>query len=158
MLASGVPRQYDRCMNNMYTAAFAASILALAAPASAYTSEGPIQVQTVYGSQDFQAVPGVLRIEFENTADSAARAVTFLVNDTAGNQTEVEDIGTFAKGVTIRHDFRLAEVTNGATASVLHVELADGSSWDAPTATESESESQPQAAAIPNLPTIDYSL
>lgn len=155
MLASHAQRQYDRRMKNVYTAAIAASILALAAPAAAYTEQNPISVGNVYGSEGHEKTPGVVRIEFQNTADAAAREVTFLVNDAAGNRAEVEDVGTFAKGVTIRHEFHVAKVTDGATATVVHVELADGSSWDAPLAPQTHRQA---AEAIPALPVVNTAL
>ena len=49
-------------MNNMYTAAIAASILALAAPAAAFTIQNPIEVQSVLASQGHEETPGVVRI------------------------------------------------------------------------------------------------
>ncbi len=141
-------------MNNMYTAAIAASILTLAAPAAAYTIQNPIEVQNVFGSQGHEEIPGVVRIEFQNTTDAAVREVTFHINDAAGHATQVEDVGSFAKGVTIRHEFHVAKITDGASASVVHVELADGSTWDAPLAPQPRR----QAAAIPAIPTFDSSL
>jgi len=141
-------------MNNLYKAAIAVSILTLAAPAAAFTIQNPIEVQGVYGSQGYEGTPGVVRIDFENTADSTAREVIFLVNDAAGHQAEVEDTGTFAKGVPIAHDFHIGKITDGARATVVHVELADGSTWDAPLAPQP----QGQAANIPALPNVDYSL
>jgi hypothetical protein len=141
-------------MNNMYTAAIAASILTLAAPAAAYTIQNPIEVQNVMASAGHEETPGVVRIAFQNTTDSDVHEVTFRVNDVAGHRAEVKDVGTFAKGVTIRHEFHVAKVTDGATASVVHVELADGSTWDAPLAAEPQSE----AAAIPAIPTFNTAL
>jgi hypothetical protein len=154
VLASLVHLDYHRYMNNLYTAAIAASILALAAPAAAFTTQNPIEVQSVFGSQGYETTPGVVSIAFQNTADSAAREVTFVVNDAGGHSTQVEDVGTFAKGVTIRHEFHISKVTDGVRASVVHVELADGSSWDAPLAPQSLR----QAAAIPAIPTFTTAL
>jgi hypothetical protein len=154
VLAERTRRYYHRYMNSLYTAAIGASILTLAAPAAAYTIQNPVEVQSVLGSQGHEEIPGVVRIDFRNTADSTAREVTFLVDDAAGHQATVEDVGTFAKGVTIRHEFHLAKVTDGARASVVHVELADGTTWDAPLAPQSQRES----AAIPALPTFDTAL
>ncbi len=141
-------------MNNTYTAAIAASILALAAPAAAYTTQNPIEVQNVLASQGHEETPGVVSIAFQNTGDSTAREVTFQVKDVAGHAYNLEDIGTFSKGVTIRHEFHVARITDGARASVVHVELADGSSWDAPLAPQPRR----QAVDIPSLPNVNTAL
>jgi hypothetical protein len=92
-------------------------------------------------------------IAFDNTADSAAREVTFRVTDVAGNSYDLDDVGTFSKGVSIRHQVPVAHIRDGARATVIHVELADGSEWDAPLPPQSHRQAVEQ---IPALPTVDY--
>ena len=46
---------------------------------------------------------------------------------------ELDLVGMFAKGVTIRHTFEASrDLRDVTTAQVEHVDFADGSTWDAP--------------------------
>lgn len=156
MLAIPFVGSYDRTMKTLRTAAFAASIIGLAAPAAALTEQSvnPIAIQQVTSSPEREFAPGDVRISYRNTADVAANEVTFRIGDAAGRTADVEDRGTFAPGVTIDHDFRILKLGDDAQASVVHVELADGSAWDAPAG----SNVRRQASEIPSLPGVEYAL
>lgn len=145
-------------MKNIRTAAIAASIIGLAAPAAALTVQptNPIAIQQVTSSPEREFAPGVVRIAYRNTADVSAKEVTFQISDAAGRTADVEDVGSFTPGVTIDHDFRVLKLGDGAQARVVHVELADNSAWDAPPAPASAV--RRQAADIPSYPGVDYAL
>jgi hypothetical protein len=134
-------------MKSLTIAALAASTLAFAHPAGAQTvTRNPIDIQRVVTSPhlDETGVPGVVKISYENTADVPVREVTFRVRDTAGHEVNFRDVGTFAQGVTIRHDFRSRNLSDSAQAHVVHVEWADGASWNS---TTPELQPRRQAAA-----------
>jgi hypothetical protein len=135
-------------MKNLQIAAVAASLLSVAAPAAAMSNQGPIDVQSVTSvpaSADDTLVPGVVQVVFQNTADVAAREVTFEITDLTGRTKDVEDVGTFAKGATIRHSFQVIRGGDSAQVRVVRVELADGSSWSA------QPEAQPRRQAEANI-------
>jgi hypothetical protein len=143
-------------MKNLRTAAIAASIVGLAVPAAALTvqSSNPIAIQQVTSSPEREFAPGVVRITYRNTAGVAAREVTFRINDAAGRSADVEDVGTFAPGVTVSHEFQMLKLGDGAQARVMHVELADDSAWNAPFG----SNVRRQAAEAPANPGVEYGL
>lgn len=126
-------------MKTLIGGALAASLLALAAPATAADlPQNPIVIESVSSNPTDRIayVPGVLDVAFRNDAGTAATKVTFLVTDAEGHQTEVSDVGTFSSGVTTRETTDVAQLDDGVKVSVASVELADGSTWTAPAALE----------------------
>lgn len=129
-------------MKTLISAALAASVLSLGAPVLAQTqtlSSDPVAIENVNytaGTTDTKP-PSDIQVAFENTAASPAREVTFEVDDATGQSVDVRDVGTFAPNVTIRHDYQVSNSLKfGLTAHVVHVQLADGSTWDEPTPQE----------------------
>jgi hypothetical protein len=119
-------------MKTLLGGALAASVLSLAVPATAHTTSlNPIAVRRVEPAPMVQLddVSGIMRIAFENTAGTAAREVTSLITDGSGRQIEVENLGTFAKDITVRHNLRIAQLGDRVRVRVVRVELADGSAW-----------------------------
>lgn len=144
-MASGAGRRYACSMKTLLGGALAASVLALAAPATAQTTSNPIALQRVDTAPIVRvdSVPATVRLAFENTAATAAREVTFRITDGSGRQVEVDDVGTFSNGVTVRHDFRVAALGDGISVRVVRVKLADGSGW-----VDSSPQPQPRRQAV----------
>jgi hypothetical protein len=139
-------------MNTTLHAAIAASLLTAAAPAAATAplSHDPIQLESVISSSERNHAPGQVGIAFKDTADSAAREVTFRIQDPSGRQADIDDVGNFSPGVTIVHNFPVA-THDTPQVRVTHVELADGTTWDAPLSPQPRR----QAVLEPSLPNIE---
>jgi hypothetical protein len=72
---------------------------------------------------------GHVRVTFRNDGDVTATAVTFDVGDGSRNA-HIVDVGTFSKGVTIKHEFHWLDTRAGDTLQVVQVRYADGSVWN----------------------------
>jgi hypothetical protein len=78
---------------------------------------------------DSMVYQGHVRVAFRNDGDVTATAVTFDVGD--GSRTaHIVDVGTFSKGVTIKHEFHWLDARAGDTLQVVQVRYADGSVWN----------------------------
>lgn len=142
-------------MKTLVGGALAASILALAVPATAITlSNSPISIASVRSapSNPETGNPGVVSLAFRNDAPVAASEVTFQITDDIGNTQSVKDVGSFATGVSIRSNFDVPDLADGAQARVVHVELADGSSWN-DNASDTGSQGQDMSGVLGNLKT-----
>jgi len=122
-------------MNPLFSSA-AIAALALALPVSASAAETPnspialtnVSVQPqVTGTERFQ--PGSISLEFRNLSAVPATRVTFEVDAWGSPVHRIEDVGTFAQGATISHDFPNFSNIPGETVSVAAVTFADGSVW-----------------------------
>ena len=114
----------------------------------AHFGPDPIQIQQVESSasEPESGAPTVVRIAYVNDERQAARKIVFALSDIAGGEAQVEDVGTFAKGVTIRHDFQAVHLGENVMARVVRVEFADGSTWDAgPTPASDVAMSRPRS-------------
>jgi hypothetical protein len=120
-------------MKTLVGGVLAASLLSLAAPATAQTlPSDPIALQRVDvipNTSPSSGFPTIVHVAFANTNQLAARKVTFLITDGGGRQVEVDDVGTFTQGTSVRHDFRFASLDSSARVRVVSVTLADGSAW-----------------------------
>jgi hypothetical protein len=126
-------------MNSHIAGAIAAAAIALAAPAAASAADEPIQVDHVAVSpaSDFSnnfAYPGIVDVSFTNTNPTAATDVVFAVRGYKGRYIdEINDVGNFAPGQTIRHSFN--GVLTGSpqepnlTVEVEKATFADGTTW-----------------------------
>jgi hypothetical protein len=116
------------------SAAIAALAFALPLSANAAdTSNAPIVLSNVSvqpqvtGTSRF--APGSISLEFRNTSAVPATRVTFEVDAWGSPVHRIEDVGTFAQGATIRHDFPNSSNVPGETVSVAAVTFADGTVW-----------------------------
>ena len=115
-------------------AALAATTIAAAAPAiaSAQTT-APIAINSV---QNIPALgylntfnPGLLSVAFQNTSDVPVTDVVFELDANGKYLDRYEDVGSFAKGVTIAHSFNNWETALNQRVAVAEVKFADGSVW-----------------------------
>jgi len=136
--------------------ALAASLLTLGLPmaASSQTAD-PVIINNVSTTKGHPVLgqPTIVSVSFENTSDVPATSVEFRLTDADGNQTDVNDSGTFSKGAEIQQEYRIDRFGNDASASIVGVEFADGSSWGtapaAPTPRRQASENSTPADAAP---------
>ena len=90
----------------------------------------------VPGTVSLTKKTGLLTIKFTNEADKPATTVRFGV-DLNGTEASVRDVGSFAPGVTISHDFKdflgstqfIISREEQPKCHVAYVKFADGSTW-----------------------------
>lgn len=119
-------------MNTTF-ATIAASALALTMPLAASSAPfSPVIVQSVATAPGHtgEGIPGDILVAFQNESDVTANAVEFRITDAHGADTLIDDVGTFAKGVTVRHDYRVRGLSDGGQAQVVEVKFEDGSVWE----------------------------
>jgi hypothetical protein len=78
------------------------------------------------GNISFQ---GHVRVTFRNDGDVAATAVVFDVRDDQTGAQRIDDVGNYAKGVTVTHEFHYLNVHAGEALQVAEVRYADGTVW-----------------------------
>jgi hypothetical protein len=91
---------------------------------------------THYNPSSFPYWDAFLGIVYENRADVSATEVDFGLVAGGGVIAEVKDIGNFAPGVKIDHEFVVSReifpLASTPYCSVLRVKYADGSAWANP--------------------------
>jgi hypothetical protein len=111
----------------------AAAVLAGPVFAVAQTSEAPPVTVTasitpaVYGTE--LNYPGEVRVAFVNHQDVPATAVDFALTSHGQTLADIQCLGKFTKGVTIRHTFRTDATQRDQQLAVSSVMFADGSVW-----------------------------
>ncbi len=125
-------------MKTILGGALAASILTLGLPlaASSQTAD-PVIITNVSTTMGHPVLgqPTIISVAFENTSNVPATSVELRLTDADGNQTNVNDSGTFSKGAQIQDEYRIDRFGNDVNASVVGVEFADGSTWGDPALT-----------------------
>ncbi|HEV8020085.1 MAG TPA: hypothetical protein VGP41_02405 [Candidatus Lustribacter sp.] len=120
--------------NTTSLAAVAAALLLATAPALASAAEtGPIHIDsfqiTNQSLSEHNVVPVGATIAFTNTNDSPATDVVLALQSDGAVVDQVEETGSFAKGIAIKHYFG-TDVTDQATkVAVVKATFADGSVW-----------------------------
>ena len=136
--------------NSILAVSAAAVILAVPAPALSrtivYAAKSPIAVTSFRVNESYapgtvgtdleqapQLVANDVSLKFVNNGNVPATTVTFSVTDGRFMQVIV-DKGTFSPGVSIKHNFPIADgadTLSNATCNVTEVDFADGSVWRA---------------------------
>jgi len=120
-------------------AALSAAILLAGAPALASaddTTSAPIRLDNVrieqsYGPKD-EFAPGLVTVAFTNENDSPATDILFDLEDNGKVIDSFEDVGSYAKGQSVRHSFPDFQDDNNQQVVVDNVKFADGTSWSRP--------------------------
>jgi hypothetical protein len=145
-------------MNSKFlAAALAGAVIFSSAPllASAATSQpGPIHIDNVevWAPEDTTSrgeslvYPGSLRIAFTNSNNSPATEVVFALLNHGSVEMRLDDVGSFAPGVTINHAFpnQNSSIQNVAIAQA---KFADGTVWNNPAVPAA-----PAVSVIPGVP------
>jgi hypothetical protein len=123
------------------TSIFVAGMAAL--PSAAAAQADPIQIEKVLTSGGFyqdayhnmNLLPALLGITFENQSSADATDVVFVVEG-YGFANRINDVGRFAKGVRIHHNFPVDAFGIGGSVRVhvVQVSFADGTVWQNPDA------------------------
>jgi hypothetical protein len=106
-------------------------VLASAAPASV----GPIKINSVYtmqanGYSDTYNFPGRVDVSFTNTNSVPATDIVFNIENRNGAILhQFEDVGTFAPGVAVQHNFSDNVLNRNQQVVVQAAAFADGSKW-----------------------------
>jgi hypothetical protein len=119
-------------VNSILGGALAASLLTLGLPMAANSQAAePVVITNVSTTMGHPTLgqPTIVSVAFENTSDVPATSVEIRLTDAAGDESYVNDSGTFSKGAKIQQEYRIDRFGNDASASVVGVEFADGSSW-----------------------------
>jgi hypothetical protein len=107
----------------------------LLASAQATVSGNPVIVSQVrvYPAEDVgngeMTRPGALDVTFRNARKVAATDVFFEVSSNGMYLTNIHDTGSFAPGVSIRHEFPDESYASDQRVKLTRVKFADGSVW-----------------------------
>jgi hypothetical protein len=123
-------------------AALAGAVILSSAPllASAANSQtGPIHIDNVqvWAPEDTSSAgvalvyPGSVKIAFTNNSNSPATDVVFALLSNGSVATRINDVGSFANGVTISHEFA-NENASIQDVAVAQAKFADGTVWNNP--------------------------
>jgi hypothetical protein len=96
-------------------------------PSNAIVIDGYAAEAAVYG--DTASYPSMLTLAFHNAANVDATDVKFAVEGDRHGAIEIDDVGRFSPGVTIRRRFIGLDVAGGDSMRVTEVRYADGSTW-----------------------------
>jgi len=109
----------------------AAPFAANAAPVVALATSVPIVVSDVNvqptGSED--QGPGFVSLAFKNTSSVAANEVTFELDANGRYNRQIDDVGTFAPGVVIKHAYFDFSGASDQQIKVIKAQFTDGTSW-----------------------------
>jgi hypothetical protein len=105
-----------------------APVLALAMPNSLST---PIVVNGVDITRDAETstADSTVHVSFTNTSNVTATEVVFELDVNGAFVRNVDDVGEFAPGVTIKHAFEQTADGSEKQVKVVAVRFADGSTW-----------------------------
>jgi hypothetical protein len=104
------------------------------APAIALASSVPIVVRDV-NTQPTGAEnqgPGFLSLTFTNTSNVGANEVVFELDANGRYDRLIDDVGTFAPGVAIKHGYFDLSGASDQHVKVIKVQFNDGSTWANP--------------------------
>jgi hypothetical protein len=123
------------------TCIFVAGIAAM--PSAAAAQADPVQIEYLHTSGGFyqdayhnmNLLPALLQITFQNYSSAEATDVVFAVEGN-GFAKQINDVGRFAKGVQIRHNFPVNPFSVGGPiyVRIVQVSFADGTVWQNPNA------------------------
>jgi hypothetical protein len=122
-------------------AALAAGLLLGSAPAFAATDQsqaGPIHIDAVFvypgssSAYDGIFIPGSLQITFVSDHSAPATAVVFAFTSHGFVVDRFDDVGSFAKGVTINHSIPYDNGERVERVAVEKATFADGTVWNNP--------------------------
>ena len=125
-------------------ATLGAALILAGAPglaSAADTQAGPIQITSIqpygFGSSNDAVVddPMTVQIDFTNQNSAPATEVDFALFSGGVQVAEYQDLGSFAKGVEIKHTFP-SETTGNLSATVVKATFADGTTWQNPSVPE----------------------
>jgi hypothetical protein len=112
--------------------ALAAPLAANAAPTApvlALASSAPIAVSDINFQTTNQQNPGFLSLAFKNTSNVAASEVVFELDENGHYSRKIDDVGTFAPGVTIKHGYFDFSTASDQDVKVIKVQFVDGTTW-----------------------------
>lgn len=138
------------------TAALAGVILVSSAPllaSAAAPQMGPIQIDNVAvrapentsSAGEALVYPGSVKIAFTNNNASPATDVVFALVSHGYITNRIDDVGSFAPGVTISHEFLNSDASI-ADVAVASARFADGTVWNNPAVP-----AEPAALTIPGV-------
>jgi hypothetical protein len=117
-------------------ASVAAALLLAGSTAGAFASDTqsePIHIDDVQVTSqsinDRGAVPIATRIAFTNEYSAAATHVVFLLESNGAIVDRFDDVGSFAPGVQIRHDFPESQPGGRISVIAAAATFADGTTW-----------------------------
>lgn len=120
-------------------AAVAAALLLAGSTAGVFAAEtqsGPIHIDdvqvTMQSINDRGAVPIATQIAFTNESSAVATHVVFLLEANGAVIDRVDDVGTFAPGVLVRHSFPEAQPYASISVVVAAASFDDGTKWQNP--------------------------
>jgi hypothetical protein len=133
-------RKTNPTMNFASAAAtIGAAILLAGAPALASTAPmqaGPIHLDSVRidpsypNTGEYNSYTGLVSVAYTNENPVPATHIVFDLENANGKLIDqFEDVGTFSRGVEIRHTFPDLQDDSNQQVAVDTVEFADGSSW-----------------------------
>jgi hypothetical protein len=120
------------------TATLGAALLLAGSPAFASAADmqaGPIHIQNVqiYGQvlsyDENDIVPVSAAITFKNEYNAPATDIVFALQSNGVVVRSFHDVGTFSKGVTIKHRFPDNQAGGDQRVAVAHATFADGTVW-----------------------------
>jgi hypothetical protein len=121
------------------TAALGTALFLAGAPLLASAADqapaAPIQINDVRIGQAFGSStgfqPGLASVAFTNENSSPATEIVFALENQKGQLIDrFEDVGNYAQGVTVRHDFTDIELGYNQKVAVEKATFADGSVWE----------------------------
>jgi hypothetical protein len=122
-------------------AALMGAVLLAGAPAIALADDAAtpspihldnVQIEPSYG-WSHQLFPGLVSVDFTNTAPVAVQEVDFVLEHADGSYIRrYKDVGPFSPGETLKHNFSDAHIATDQKLVVDTVTFADGTSWSAP--------------------------
>jgi hypothetical protein len=107
----------------------AGSPLAASAQTTAPVAIADSQIQQSYGIFSDFAYPGLVTVSFVNNRNVPATEVDLNVEANGQVVDSFQDVGTFSKGVTIRHNFQTQATNLDQKVTVASVTYADGTTW-----------------------------
>jgi hypothetical protein len=140
------------------TATLGAAVLLAAAPALASAADSqssPIRLDNAQifstPSPDVDYFPGSADVAFTNENGVAATSIEFALVVNGIVLDRINDVGSFAPGVTIKHHFADSDSTPDQKIAVAKVTFADGSVWTNPDVSQA-----PVAPANVGIGTDEY--
>jgi hypothetical protein len=118
-----------------------AALLLAGTPALASAADaqiGPIQINDVQtyggGSTEDETVmtPMTAEISFTNEYSSPGTEVVFALFSKDAEVAQIDDVGSFAKGVSINHTFADSTAPGDLRVAVVKATFADGTTWQNP--------------------------
>jgi hypothetical protein len=123
------------------TAALTGAVLLACAPVIALADDtatpSPIHLDNVQIERSYgwahQLFPGLVSVDFTNTAPVAVQEVDFVLEHADGSYIRrYKDVGPFSPGESLKHSFSDSHISEGQKLVVDTVTFADGTTWSAP--------------------------